>query len=107
MGPYETVLIDRPQPHLLLVTMNRPAVGNARNTQMGREMLTLWTHLAAEPGDVRCVVLSGAGKDLVSSFPLTVSGSAAMATTADGTMYDGSRSPSTVRALATSTSPVT
>lgn len=28
---------------------------------MGRDLLGLWTHLIAEPGDVRCVVLTGAG----------------------------------------------
>jgi enoyl-CoA hydratase/carnithine racemase len=41
--------------------LNRPEVLNALNTQMGRDKLDLWTRLAAEPGEVRCVVLSGAG----------------------------------------------
>jgi enoyl-CoA hydratase/carnithine racemase len=34
---------------------------NAINTQMGRDLYALWTTLAAEPGDTRCVVLTGAG----------------------------------------------
>ncbi len=58
---YETILVETPRPHLLLVTLNRPEVGNARNTQMGLELLGLWTALADRPGDVRCVVLTGAG----------------------------------------------
>ncbi len=57
----ETILLDTSRPHLLVVTMNRPEVGNARNTAMGRELLALWTGLIADPGDVRCVVLTGAG----------------------------------------------
>ncbi|HET6184215.1 MAG TPA: enoyl-CoA hydratase-related protein [Acetobacteraceae bacterium] len=62
MGPYETVLVETPRPHLLLVTLNRPDSGNAKNTQMGRDLLDLWTRLVADPGDVRCVVLTGAGE---------------------------------------------
>ena len=58
---YETLLVETPRPHLLVVTMNRPEVGNAKNTQMGRELLALWTGLIEDPGDVRCVVLTGAG----------------------------------------------
>ena len=38
---------------------------NALNTQMGRDLLDLWTRLTAEPGDVRCVVLTGAGEALL------------------------------------------
>ena len=57
----ETILLDTSRPQLLVVTMNRPEVGNARNTAMGRELLALWTGLIADPGEVRCVVLTGAG----------------------------------------------
>jgi enoyl-CoA hydratase/carnithine racemase len=52
---------ERPDPQVLLVTLNRPEVLNAINTQMGRDLYALWTTLAAEPGDTRCVVLTGAG----------------------------------------------
>ena len=47
--------------HVLVVMLNRPEVLNALNTQMGRDQLELWTRLAAEPGELRCVVLTGAG----------------------------------------------
>ena len=59
--PYETILTEMVRPGLLLVTLNRPEVGNAKNTRMGREMLALWTGLIADPGEVRAVVLTGAG----------------------------------------------
>lgn len=54
----ETRLIDE---HLMLVTLNRPAVLNAMNTQMGRDLFDLWTRLTVDPGLIRCVVLTGAG----------------------------------------------
>ena len=58
---YETILTEMVRPGLLLVTLNRPEVGNAKNTRMGRETLALWTGLIADPGEVRAVVLTGAG----------------------------------------------
>ncbi len=59
---YETLAIEQRGGHVLLVALNRPAALNAINTQMGRDTLDLWTRLTAEPGDTRCVVLTGAGE---------------------------------------------
>jgi len=59
---YPTLLVEKRGEHILLVTLNRPQVLNALNTQMGKDKLDLWTRLAAEPGNVRCVVLTGAGE---------------------------------------------
>ncbi len=58
---YETILTEMAGPGLLKATLNRPEVGNAKNTKMGRELLELWSGLIAEPGEVRAVVLTGAG----------------------------------------------
>ncbi|HUN48705.1 MAG TPA: enoyl-CoA hydratase-related protein [Stellaceae bacterium] len=58
---YATIKTETAAPHVLLVTLNRPEVANAFNTQMGRDLLDLWARLVAEPGDVRCVVVTGAG----------------------------------------------
>jgi enoyl-CoA hydratase len=58
---YATLALEPRDAHLLLVTLNRPDVLNALNTQMGRDQLDLWTRLAAEPGELRCVVVTGAG----------------------------------------------
>jgi len=56
---YETILTEMVRPGLLKVTLNRPEVGNAKNTRMGRETLALWSGLIADPGEVRAVVLTG------------------------------------------------
>ncbi|MBV9749991.1 MAG: enoyl-CoA hydratase/isomerase family protein [Acetobacteraceae bacterium] len=48
--------------HVLRVTLDRPEVLNAINTAMGHDLLALWTQLTADPGPVRCVVLTGAGE---------------------------------------------
>jgi enoyl-CoA hydratase/carnithine racemase len=58
---FQTLLVEERDPQLLLVTLNRPEVMNALNTQMGRDQLELWTRLTAEPGELRCVVVTGAG----------------------------------------------
>jgi enoyl-CoA hydratase/carnithine racemase len=59
---YQTLALEPRDEHILVVTLNRPQALNALNTQMGKDKLDLWTRLAAEPGAVRCVVLTGAGE---------------------------------------------
>jgi enoyl-CoA hydratase len=61
---YETVSTEMSTPHVLTVTLNRPQAGNALNTQMGRDLLDLWTRLTADPGDIRCIVLTGVGEKI-------------------------------------------
>ena len=61
---YETLLTHMVDPHVLLITLNRPHVGNALNTQMGADFLDLWTRLTEDPGEVRCIVLTGAGEKI-------------------------------------------
>jgi len=59
MAEYETILYDE-SGGVAWVTLNRPEVHNAFNTQMQRELHSLWTGLRRND-DVRCVVLTGAG----------------------------------------------
>ncbi len=59
---YETLLTDFPQEGVLRVTLNRPALANAFNTTMMRELLELWSGLAARADAPRCIVLTGAGE---------------------------------------------
>ena len=59
---YATLNADIPEPHVLVVTLNRPQVANAINTQMGRDFLDLWTRLTEDAGEVRCAILTGAGE---------------------------------------------
>ena len=58
---YETLLTEMVNPHVLKLTINRPEVGNALNTQMGHDLLDVWNRLTVDAGDVRCVVYTGAG----------------------------------------------
>ncbi len=59
---FETLLIGDAAPGVLLVTMNRPAVLNALNTKMMRELGDLFAALYVDAEDARCVVLTGAGE---------------------------------------------
>ena len=62
MPPYECLLTERREEHVLLVTLNRPEVLNAMNMKMTEEMQDLLTRLHFDPDWVRCVVLTGAGR---------------------------------------------
>lgn len=59
---YETLLLDSPAPHVLRVTFNRPEVRNALNTQMARDVLSLFQALILDSADHRCIILTGAGE---------------------------------------------
>ncbi|MGN0932404.1 enoyl-CoA hydratase-related protein [Falsigemmobacter intermedius] len=58
---FETLLLSRPESHVLVVTLNRPACANALNTQMGKELLALFRRLQLDAEGLRCVILTGAG----------------------------------------------
>ncbi len=59
---YKTLSLEAKGEHVLLVTLNRPEVLNAINTQMGHDQLDLWSRVTAEPGQLRCIVVTGAGE---------------------------------------------
>lgn len=59
---YENILTEQKDEHVLLATLNRPQALNAITTQVGHEMLDLWTRLTIAPANIRCVVLTGAGE---------------------------------------------
>ena len=58
---FNTLLLEQPEDHVLLVTLNRPQVSNAFNTEMAQELVTLFEDMALDPGDTRCMVVTGAG----------------------------------------------
>ncbi len=58
---FATLLIDHPAEHVLLVTLNRPEVSNAFNTQMATDLMNLFEDLNLEADGIRAVVLTGAG----------------------------------------------
>lgn len=59
---FETLLVTKESEHVLLVTLNRPTSANAVNTQMGRDMVEFFEQFSVASGDVRCIVLTGAGE---------------------------------------------
>ena len=59
---YATLALSKPLAHVLQVTLNRPEVANAFNTQMATDLMHCFERLALEPGDTRCIVLTGAGE---------------------------------------------
>ena len=61
MTKFETLLVEEPQEHTVLVTLNRPEVANAMNTQMGLELLAVFDGFCAAPNRQRCIVITGAG----------------------------------------------
>src|SRR5438132_2961221 len=59
---YETTRVEDRGEGLLLLTLNRPDVANALNTQMGRDLLAFFDEINAAPAQQRCIVLTGAGE---------------------------------------------
>lgn len=59
---FETISLDRPEPHVLVVTLDRPQAANAMNTQMGLDLMAVFEKLLIDQQDVRCVVLTGRGE---------------------------------------------
>src|SRR5208337_2087583 len=59
---YDTARVADCGEGLLLLTLNRPEVANAMNTQMGRDLLAFFDEINAAPSEHRCIVLTGAGE---------------------------------------------
>ncbi len=61
MTTYATLQITAPQPQTLLVTLARPEVANAMDTQMGLDLLDLFHAVGGAPNEQRCIVITGSG----------------------------------------------
>ena len=61
MRDFETLTLETVDEHVLVVTLDRPDVRNALNTQMGFDLRDLWTELYRDSGSARCIVLTGRG----------------------------------------------
>ena len=59
---FETILAEDRGEGLVLLTLNRPHVANALNTQMGRDLLGFFDAINAAPAQARCIVLTGVGE---------------------------------------------
>ncbi len=61
MKTFDTVTVETAREHVVVVTLNRPEVANAMNTQMGLDLLEVFDGFCAAPNRQRCIVLTGAG----------------------------------------------
>ncbi|MGD8350855.1 MAG: enoyl-CoA hydratase-related protein [Gammaproteobacteria bacterium] len=59
---FDTLVLEYPAARVLQITLNRPEFANAFNTQMATELMHCFESLAMEPGDIRCIVITGAGE---------------------------------------------
>jgi enoyl-CoA hydratase len=59
---FETILVERHDEHILLVTLNRPEASNAMNTRMGLDLMELFEGLSIELEGLRAVILTGRGE---------------------------------------------
>jgi enoyl-CoA hydratase/carnithine racemase len=58
---YESLILESPSQHLLLITLNRPDAANAFNTRMATDLLHCLEQLALDQAQYRCAILTGAG----------------------------------------------
>jgi enoyl-CoA hydratase len=58
---FETVRTKDKGDGLVLLTLNRPQVANAMNTQMGHDLLAFFEAVNADPLSYRCILVTGAG----------------------------------------------
>ena len=59
---YETLKLTLAREYVLLVTLSRPEASNAMNTQLSRDVISVFEGLALDPDGVRCVVVTGEGE---------------------------------------------
>ena len=58
---YPNLLIEHRDNGVVVITMNRPEVANAFNTQTGHDLKNCFSALVEQAREYRCVVLTGAG----------------------------------------------
>jgi enoyl-CoA hydratase len=58
---FETLSVERIDDHILTIVLDRPDVANAMNTQMGRELMSVFEGLLLDDDGLRVVILTGRG----------------------------------------------
>ncbi len=58
---FETLKVDEPVDHVMLITLNRPDSANALNTQMANDLIEVFEGLSLDPNNTRAVVVTGSG----------------------------------------------
>lgn len=55
------LIVEHPHQHVTWITLNRPDVANAFNTQMAIQLTELFQSIPLDAKDTRCIVVTGAG----------------------------------------------
>jgi enoyl-CoA hydratase len=58
---FETIIAERRDNHVLVVTLNRVSAANAMNTQMGLDLMELFEGLMVDLEGLRVVIVTGSG----------------------------------------------
>jgi enoyl-CoA hydratase len=58
---FETIIAERRDDHILVVSLNRPESSNALNTQMGLDLVELFEGFSTDIEGLRAVILTGSG----------------------------------------------
>jgi enoyl-CoA hydratase len=61
MTVFETLQVTSPADAIGVVTLNRPEVFNALNTQMGLDLMHFLEAVGLDPSTYRCIIITGAG----------------------------------------------
>lgn len=67
---YETIRFEEPHEYVGLLTLDRVHCANAINTTMARELGQFFGELPERPGELRCLVITGAGERFCSGGDL-------------------------------------
>ncbi len=62
MRKFKTLKLEERGEGVLVLTLDRPEVANALNTEMGRELLAFFEEIHAAPAASRAIVLTGSGE---------------------------------------------
>lgn len=57
-----TLEISKPTAHILIITLNRPKVMNAINSEMMHDLYETWRNFYTPPTDIHCIILTGSGQ---------------------------------------------
>ena len=58
----DTILIEKPEKHVLQCTLNRPEAANAFNSLMAEELFLFFESFSLDQNNTRVIILTGSGK---------------------------------------------
>ena len=70
---FETIVVERPEPRIARIVMNRPEARNAQNLQMTYDLNTAFDQ-AVQDDDVKVIILAGSGPQFSSGHDLRPGG---------------------------------